>query len=97
MTTIRVFSPVGRPHRDAAAGWHRSEVADIRGGVLGIVDNTKPNAHELMGGVARRLVDADLFSKVSVKRKGGPAEGVSDAGFGDLEHEVSIVLVGSAD
>jgi hypothetical protein len=97
MTTIRVFSPVGRPHRHAAADWHRSELRDVRGGVLGIVDNTKPNARALMHGVAQRLSDAALVSDVSIIRKGGPAEGVTDAGFGTLEHEVSIVLVGSAD
>ena len=97
MTTVNVFVPTGRRHRAAAADWHRSPIGAIRQATVGIVDNTKPNARALMSGVAERLIEAGLISKVSMKRKGGPSEGVSEAGFGDLEQEASVVLVGSAD
>lgn len=97
MSAVRVYSPVGRRHRDAAGDWHRSSLTGVKSGVVGIVDNTKPNARALMTGVAERLVEAGLVGKTNVKRKTSPSEGVSDAGFGELEHEAAVVLVGSAD
>jgi hypothetical protein len=97
MSAVRVFTPVGRPHRDAAGDWNRSALTGVRGGVVGIVDNTKPNARAVMTGVAERLLQAGLIGKTNVKRKGSPSEGVSDASFGEIEQEAAVVLVGSAD
>lgn len=97
MTGVRVFAPVGRPHRGAGPGWHRSSLGPLQQATVAIVDNTKPNARALMAGVADRLVAAGLVAKATIERKASPSEGISDAAFGMLEHEAQIVLVGSAD
>ena len=97
MSAVKVFTPVGRRHRNAGAAWHRNELTGLRDGVVAIVDNTKPNARALMTGVADRLAAAGMIGGTNVKRKGSPSEGVSDAAFGELEHEAAVVLVGSAD
>lgn len=94
MTTIDILSPV--PSELATAGSVRPALTDLHGATFAILDNTKPNALELMSFVADDLVSrfgGDYF----VVRKLSAAQGASVAELDHLADKATFVLTGSGD
>lgn len=95
MSTTRIYNPIGVRHVEEGGVRQASPIGEVS--VIGIVDNTKPNAATLMRSSAEHLHATLPGLEVCLERKKSASEGVSDTAFGKLEHEASVVLVGSAD
>lgn len=95
MTTVRVFSPVGRPR--AAQSIALNALPDLTGRTIGILDNTKPNAREIMDAIARYLVDERGAAEVVIERKRSAAEPASPEIIRKLSGVAHLVFAGSGD
>lgn len=93
--TVKVFSPVGRK---ADLGEDvKAEVANLTGGVLGILDNTKPNARLLMEEVGRRVGERAGGMHLTVERKASAAEGMTEDVRERLAATANVIFTGSGD
>ncbi|MQA01193.1 MAG: hypothetical protein GEV07_00160 [Streptosporangiales bacterium] len=93
--TVQVFSPLGR---QADIGDDvKTEVANLAGGVLGILDNTKPNARFLMEQVAQRVGERAGGMQLSIERKGSAAEGMNEDVRERLAATANVIFTGSGD
>ena len=70
---------------------------DLRGKRLGLLDNSKPNAKELLEAVARALDQRYELARIVVRRK--PTMSVPAAAplLDELAQECDVVLTGSGD
>jgi hypothetical protein len=94
-TTIQVFSPLA--HHPKMGPESKTEIPDLRSGVVGVLDNTKPNARSLMGQVAQAVADRIPDMQISFERKPSAAEGVSDDVRNRLLRDANLIFTGSGD
>lgn len=96
MTSVRIHNPFGETPAHTEGSSIR-EIGNLSGKVVGILENTKPNAARLL----RHLADhfATHFEDVSVVeyRKTSAALGAEEHLVERLANEASLVLVGSGD
>lgn len=95
MTTIEIFSPLGRPKQRPSSG--RVDVPDLRGATIGVLENTKPGAREVLEQVADRVAEAFGASEVVVERKRSAAEGAPPDMIRRLSGAAHLVFAGSGD
>ena len=95
MTTIDIFSPLGRPKQTTSS--ERLAIPDLRGTTIGVLENTKPGAREVLERIAERVADAFGASEVIVERKGSAAEGAPPDMIRRLSGAAHLVFAGSGD
>lgn len=95
MTTMRVFSPIGRPR--SASGVSLTAIPDLSGLTIGVLDNTKPNARQIMEAIARHLIDERGAAEVIIERKRSAAEPASPEIIRRLSGAAHLVFAGSGD
>jgi hypothetical protein len=95
MTTIEIFSPLGRAA--ARSDTALNQLPDLRGATIGVLDNTKPNARAIMEAVAHRIADEFGAAEVVVERKRTAAEGAPPELIRRLSGAAHLVFAGSGD
>ena len=71
--------------------------ASLQGAVIGILDNSKPNARVLLDGVARAVAAKLGAAEVRTWRKPGASIGASRAVLDEMAAACRAVLTASAD
>lgn len=71
--------------------------ASLQGAVIGVLDNSKPNARVLLEGVARVLAAKVGARDVRVWRKPGASVGATAAVLDEIAAQCGAVLTASAD
>jgi hypothetical protein len=92
---MEILDPVGAS--DATAGTRAPRPASLRGAVIGVLDNSKPNARVLLQGVARALAERLGAREVKVWRKPGASIGATAAVLDEIAAQCGAVLTASAD
>lgn len=95
MDPVRIYAPDGAPGIapvGANALPRRAEPARI-----GVLDNGKPGAAELLAGAAEALAARTRLSFAGMHRKGSAATPCEPALFDTFEQEADLVLTGTAD
>lgn len=94
MPSTTVLSPVGRvAARDAVSGVH----TDLTGARIAVLDNTKPNAVEIMRRIAEVLVAEHGAQSYQVFRKLSSAQGASEEQYREIAENYQLVITGSGD
>ena len=95
MKTLRVFSPIGRTR--SPDGLMLNGIPDLDGLTIGLLDNTKPNARQIMDAIGRYLVDERGAAEVIIERKRSAAEPASAEIIRRLSGAAHLVFAGSGD
>lgn len=96
MSTVRMYNPLGRTVETTSPA-ARPEVPDLTGKTIAILENTKPNARELMRHAADYLQAAFDDVTVSEHRKVSAAQAAEERIVERIRAEATLVLVGSGD
>jgi hypothetical protein len=92
---MEILDPVGPSA--AATRSLAPRPARLEGAVIGILDNSKPNARVLLEGVARALAQKVGARDVRVWRKPGASIGATTAVLDEIAAQCGAVLTASAD
>ena len=95
MLAMEILDPVGSsqaPSRTLAP-----RPASLQGGVIGVLDNSKPNARVLLDGVARGLAEKLGAREVKRWRKPGASIGATASVLDEIAAQCGAVLTASAD
>jgi hypothetical protein len=95
MSTVEIFSPIGRAAPQTSA--NRVAIGDLRGATIGVLDNTKPNAREIMAAVAHRVAEEFDAAEVIVERKQSAAQSAPPELIQRLTGAAHLVFAGSGD
>ncbi len=90
-----ILDPVGST--SAASRTLSPRPGSLEGGVIGVLDNSKPNARVLLEGVARALARKMGARDVRVWRKPGASIGATAAVLDEIAAQCGAVLTASAD
>lgn len=94
--TVRILTPVAPEGQRPIV--EPSPLPNLSGAVLGIIENTKPNARAVLSGLAERLRDKRHTDQVVVERKNSAAEGMTEGAYQRLRAQQSaLVFAGSGD
>ena len=92
--TIRILDPVAAPLK---ARQSKRALGDLRGKVVGFVDNSKPNFNYLADELGRLLVDRYGAAGVVRHRKVRAGIPVAPAALADLVRRCDAIVSGSGD
>jgi len=92
---MEILDPVGPT--SAAARKLAPRPASLEGAVIGVLDNSKPNARVLLEGVARALAAEVGARDVRLWRKPGASIGATRAVLDEIAAQCRAVLTASAD
>jgi len=95
MLAMEILDPVGSSQVPSRALAPRP--AFRPGGVIGVLDNSKPNARVLLDGVARGLAEKFGAREVRRWRKPGASIGATEAVLDEIAAHCGAVLTASAD
>jgi hypothetical protein len=95
MRAMDILDPVGSSAAATRKGAPRP--ASLQGAVIGILDNSKPNARVLLEGVARALAAKLGARDVRVWRKPGASIGATSAVLDEMAAHCGAALTASAD
>ena len=95
MLAMEILDPVGST--TVAARSLAPRPVSLQGAVIGILDNSKPNAGVLLDGVARALVERLGAREVSGWRKPGASIGATKAVLDEMAARCGVALTASAD
>jgi hypothetical protein len=95
MPPMEILDPVGSS--TAATRSLAARPASLQGAVIGILDNSKPNARVLLEGVARALAAKLGAAEVRTWRKPGASIGATRAVLDEMAAACGAVLTASAD
>lgn len=95
MHAMEILDPVGTASTTRRALAPRP--ASLRDTVIGVLDNSKPNARVLLEGVARALAERLGARDVRVWRKPGASIGAGVAVLDEIAAHCGAVLTASAD
>lgn len=95
MRAMEILDPVGPSAAATRTGAPRP--ASLQGAVIGILDNSKPNARVLLEGVARALAAKLGAAEVRAWRKPGASIGATRAVLYEMAAHCGAVLTASAD
>ncbi|MBI3953881.1 MAG: hypothetical protein HY330_05150 [Chloroflexi bacterium] len=92
---MEILDPVAEAHPPSVPLAARG--LDLRGKRLGLLDNSKPNARELLEAVARALDLRYELASVVVRRKPTMSVPATESLLDELARECDVVLTGSGD
>ena len=95
MRAMEILDPVGSSI--AATRTLAPRPASLQGAVIGVLDNSKPNARVLLDGVARALAAKLGAAEVRTWRKPGASIGATRAVLDEMAAVCGAVLTASAD
>jgi hypothetical protein len=95
MLAMEILDPVGSTAATSRALAPRP--ASLQGAVIGVLDNSKPNARVLLEGVARALAEKLGARDVRVWRKPGASIGATTPVLDEIAAQCGAVLTASAD
>ena len=92
-----VLSPEGKAQTSAAKVAGLPQFTDLRGKVLGLLDNSKPNADKLAERFAELLKEKYGVASVITRRKLTAQQGAPKRHLDELAAQADIVLSGLGD
>ena len=92
-----VLSPEGKAQTSAAKVAELPQFTDLRGKVLGLLDNSKPNADKLAERFAELLKEKYGVASVITRRKLTAQQGAPKQYLDELAAQADIVLSGLGD
>ena len=95
MLAMEILDPVGSTIATSRALAPRPD--SLQGAVIGVLDNSKPNARVLLEGVARALAEKLGARDVRVWRKPGASIGATAAVLDEMAAQCGAALTASAD
>ena len=95
MSAMEILDPVGLT--SAVSRTLAPRPAGLTDAVIGVLDNSKPNARVLLEGVARALAQKVGARDVKVWRKPGASIGATVAVLDEIAAQCGAVLTASAD
>lgn len=95
MSAMEILDPAGST--SAASRTLAPRPASLTGAVIGVLDNSKPNARVLLDGVARALAAKLGAAEVRTWRKPGASIGATRAVLDEMAAACGVVLTASAD
>ena len=95
MSAMEVLDPVGST--SAVSRTLAPRPARLTGAIIGVLDNSKPNARVLLEGVARALAQKVGARDVKVWRKPGASIGATVGVLDEIAAQCGAVLTASAD
>jgi hypothetical protein len=95
MKTVLVYDPAGTAQ--VLLTEPNPFPKSLHGITIGILENSKPNARELMCGVAAELDRRFVGVKTVVRKKPTPAVAATPSDYEWLARECDVVLTGSGD
>ena len=95
MRPMEILDPIGST--GAASRSLAPRPASLQGAVIGVLDNSKPNARVLLEGVARALAARLGARDVRIWRKPGASIGATRAVLDEMAAHCGAVLTASAD
>lgn len=95
MSAMEILDPVGSTA--AASRTLAPRPATLAGAVIGVLDNSKPNARVLLEGVARALAQKVGARDVKIWGKPGASIGATTAVLDEIAAQCGAVLTASAD
>lgn len=95
MAALTVLNPVAVPGEVAQVSVR--EVTSVHGMRIGVLDNTKPNAVEIMERAAQLLVEQHGAASYKVYRKLSASQGASAKMLAEIAANSDIVITGSGD
>ena len=94
---MNVLSPEGKAQTSAARVAGLPQFTDLRGKVVGLLDNSKPNADKLAERFAQLLKEKYGVANVITRRKLTAQQGAPKQYLDELAAEADIVLSGLGD
>jgi len=95
MAAMEILDPVGST--SATSRTMAPRPATLAGAVIGVLDNSKPNARVLLEGVARALARKVGARDVRIWGKPGASIGATTAVLDEIAAQCGAVLTASAD
>jgi len=95
MAAMEILDPVGST--SATSRTLAPRPATLAGAVIGVLDNSKPNARVLLEGVARALAQRVGARDVKIWGKPGASIGATTAVLDEIAAQCGAVLTASAD
>ena len=95
MSAMEILDPVGST--SAVSRTLAPRPAGLTGAVIGVLDNSKPNARVLLEGVARALAQKVGARDVKIWGKPGASIGATTAVLDQIAAQCGAVLTASAD
>jgi len=95
MLAMEILDPVGST--TVASRPLAPRPASLQGAVIGVLDNSKPNARVLLQGVAHALAEKLGAREVRVWRKPGASIGAARAVLDEIAAQCGAALTASAD
>jgi len=95
MLVMEILDPVGSA--TAAPRALAPRPGSLQDAVIGVLDNSKPNARVLLEGVARALAEKVGARDVRVWRKPGASNGATAAVLDEMAAQCGAALTASAD
>ena len=92
-----VLSPEGKAQTSAAKVAGLPQFTDLRGKVIGVLDNSKPNADKLAERFAELLIEKYGVASVITRRKLTAQQGAPKQYLDELAAQADIVLSGLGD
>ena len=92
-----VLSPEGKAQTSAAKVPGLPQFTDLRGKVVGLLDNSKPNADKLAERFAELLKDKYGVAKVITRRKLTAQQGAPKQYLDELASQADFVISGLGD
>ena len=92
-----VLSPEGKAQTSAAKVAGLPQFTDLRGKVIGLLDNSKPNADKLAERFAELLIEKYGVASVITRRKLTAQQGAPKRYLDELAAQADIVLSGLGD
>jgi len=92
-----VLSPEGKAQSSAAKVASVPQFADLRGKVIGLLDNSKPNADKLAERFAELLKERYGVAKVISRRKLTAQQGAPKQYLDELASQADFVISGLGD
>lgn len=92
---MEILDPVGSTQ--APSGALATRPASLQGSVIGVLDNSKPNARVLLEGVAAALAGKLGAREIRRWRKPGASIGATVAVLDEIAEQCGVVLTASAD
>ena len=92
-----VLSPEGKAQTSAAKVAGLPQFTDLRGKVVGLLDNSKPNADKLAERFAELLIEKYGVANVITRRKLTAQQGAPKEYLDELAAQADIVLSGLGD
>ena len=92
-----VLSPEGKAQSSAAKVAGLPQFTDLRGKVIGLLDNSKPNADKLAARFAELLIEKYGVANVITRRKLTAQQGAPKQFLDELAAQADIVLSGLGD